>query len=234
MMDNLTSLHQTLADPTPATSPVVSPNSVAGRSTESQKRGVGSDLWGSSNPTPLLNLFPCRWLHRLGLKRPHHLPVSVLCVPHRKEVLPHDLMQLPELQFVPTAPHPVTAHNSREPNPTAQKGSTELWCVSLSSQLCATCKPAEGGLHPFVQVTDGDVEQQQIQHRPSGNSTSHRHQAHPALLMEPKVMDSMSSTSTSQGWPRDHGNAVCVYTETQDGRWWLIRLNGKLWDLSLM
>jgi len=38
-------------------------------------------------------------------------------------------------------------------------GSTAFWHVSLSSQLDIIYKLAEGGLYPFIQVTDENVEQ---------------------------------------------------------------------------
>ena len=53
-------------------------------------------------------------------------------------------------------------------------GSTAFWAVSHSSQLCTISKHAEGGLCPFIQVTDEDVEQDQTQYRPLGNTVSYR------------------------------------------------------------
>jgi len=53
-------------------------------------------------------------------------------------------------------------------------GSTAFWAVSHSSQLCTISKHAEGGLCPFIQVTDEDVEQDQTQYWPLGNTTSYR------------------------------------------------------------
>jgi len=38
-------------------------------------------------------------------------------------------------------------------------GSTAFQCVRHSSQLCIISKLAEGGLYPFIQVADEDVEQ---------------------------------------------------------------------------
>lgn len=43
-------------------------------------------------------------------------------------------------------------------------GSTAFQCVIDSSQICIISKLNEGGLYPFVQVTDEDVEQDQAQH----------------------------------------------------------------------
>ena len=43
-------------------------------------------------------------------------------------------------------------------------GSTALQCVSHSSLLCIISKLTEGGLYPFIQVVDEDVEQEQTQH----------------------------------------------------------------------
>lgn len=40
-------------------------------------------------------------------------------------------------------------------------GSRACQCVSQSSQLCIISKFVEGGLSPFMQVTDEDVEQGQ-------------------------------------------------------------------------
>ena len=44
------------------------------------------------------------------------------------------------------------------------KGSTAFCCVSHSSQLHIISKFAEGGLYPFIQVIDEDVEQDWTQY----------------------------------------------------------------------
>jgi len=53
-------------------------------------------------------------------------------------------------------------------------GSTVFQCVNLSSQLCIISKSAEGGLHPFIQVIDENVEQDRTQHLPLWHITSYR------------------------------------------------------------
>jgi len=45
-------------------------------------------------------------------------------------------------------------------------GNTAFRCVSHSSQLCIISKLAEGGLYPFIQVINEDVEQDQTQYQP--------------------------------------------------------------------
>ena len=91
--------------------------------TESQKFGVGRDLWGSSSPTPLLKQgHPQQAAQDLAQtgheylqrRRLHSLPgqpVPGLRHPQREEVLPQVQLELPVLQFVPIAPCPVAGHH---------------------------------------------------------------------------------------------------------------------------
>ena len=58
-----------------------------------------------------------------------------------------------------------------QPVQALMNGSTAFRCVSQSSQLCVINKLAEGGFHPFIQVVD--VEQDQTQHQPLGNTASY-------------------------------------------------------------
>ena len=100
--------------------------------TESQNHrmvGVGRDLCGSPNPTPLPKQGHLQQavqdrvqagLEYLQRRRLHNLPgqpVLVLCHPQREEVLPHVQMELPMLQFVPIAPCPVSGHHWKESGP---------------------------------------------------------------------------------------------------------------------
>ena len=91
--------------------------------------GVGRDLWGSSSPTDLpqqghleqaaQDLVQAGFEH-LQRRRLHNLsrqPVPVLCHPQSKEVLPRVQMEVPVLQFEPTAPCPVTGHHWKEFGP---------------------------------------------------------------------------------------------------------------------
>ena len=45
---------------------------------------------------------------------------------------------------------------------------------SYSSRLCIISKLAEGGLYPFIHVTDADNEKDWIQYKPLGNTASYR------------------------------------------------------------
>jgi len=85
--------------------------------------GVGRDFCGSSSPTLLLKQGHLQQaaqdlvqagLEYLQRKRLHNLPgqpVPVLRHPQREEILPHIQTELPMLQFVSTAPCPVTGHH---------------------------------------------------------------------------------------------------------------------------
>jgi len=85
--------------------------------------GGERDLWASSSPMPLLKqghlkqdaqdlvLADLEYLHRRRIHNPSGQPVPVFCHPQSEEVLPHVQLQLPLLQFVPTAPCPVTGHH---------------------------------------------------------------------------------------------------------------------------
>jgi len=94
--------------------------------TESQNHGmvgVGRDLCGSSSPTSLLKQGHLQQaaqdlvqgdLEYLQRRRIHDLfgqLVPVLRHPQSEEVLPHVQVELPVLQFVPTAPCPVAGHH---------------------------------------------------------------------------------------------------------------------------
>ena len=84
--------------------------------------GVGRDLCGSSSPTPLPKQGhlqqAAQGLVQVGFeylqrRRIHNLPgqpVPGLCHP-QSEVLPHVQLELPMVQFVPTAPCPVAGHH---------------------------------------------------------------------------------------------------------------------------
>ena len=93
---------------------------IVGIVTDSQSQthsmvGVGSDLWGSSCPTPLpkqghlqqaaqdLVQAGLEYLQRRRLHSPSGQPVPVLRHPQSEEVLPRVQMELPRLQFVPVA-----------------------------------------------------------------------------------------------------------------------------------
>ena len=56
-------------------------------------------------------------------------------------------------------PHQVPLCPTLQPVQVSLNGSTAFWCVSHSSQLCIIGVFVEGGLYPFVQVIDEDVEQ---------------------------------------------------------------------------
>ena len=49
---------------------------------------------------------------------------------------------------------------------------TAFRCVSQSSQLCIISNLAEGGLYPFIQITDEDAEQDWTQNQPLWSTTS--------------------------------------------------------------
>jgi len=55
--------------------------------------------------------------------------------------------------------HQVPLHSTLQSVQVSLNGSTAFWCVSHSSQLCIISKLTEGGLYPFIQVIDEDVEQ---------------------------------------------------------------------------
>lgn len=48
--------------------------------------------------------------------QPLRAACSVLCYPRSKEVFPHTQMELPEFQFLPVAPYPVTTEKSLAPS----------------------------------------------------------------------------------------------------------------------
>ena len=85
--------------------------------------GVGSDVWGSSSPTPLPKQGHLQQaaqdlvqagLEYLQKRRIHSLSgqlVPGLRHPQSEEVLPQVQMELPMLLFVPIAPCPVAGHH---------------------------------------------------------------------------------------------------------------------------
>ena len=85
--------------------------------------GVGRDLWRSSTPAPLLNQDHLEQVAQdhvqagfeyLQRRRLHNLsgqPVPVLSHLQSKEVFSHIERELPEFQFVPIAPCPVTGQH---------------------------------------------------------------------------------------------------------------------------
>jgi len=85
--------------------------------------GVGRDLCGSSNPSPLPEQGHLQQaaqdlvqagLEYLRRRRLHNLsgqPVPVRHHPQSEEVLPHVQLEFPLLQFVPIAPCPVAGHH---------------------------------------------------------------------------------------------------------------------------
>jgi len=74
----------------------------------------------------------------------------------------------------------VPLHPTLQPVVLLLNGSTSFWCVSCSSQLCIMHVLTEGGLCLLIKGTDEDIEQDQTQHRPLGNTTSHRSPLHSA------------------------------------------------------
>nr|XP_038025343.1 uncharacterized protein LOC113841927 isoform X5 [Anas platyrhynchos] len=61
-----------------------------------------------------------------------------------------------------------------QPAQVSLNGSTAFWRVGHSSQLCIMGVLAEGGHCSLIKVVDEDVEQDRTQHRPLGNTASHR------------------------------------------------------------
>ena len=101
-------------------------NSPPHRITESQNYtmvGSGTDLRGSSCPTPLPKQGQLEQAAQdsiqvgfeyLQRRRPHNVPgqpVPGLRHPQSEEVLPRVQVELPMLQFVPVAPRPVAGHH---------------------------------------------------------------------------------------------------------------------------
>jgi len=84
--------------------------------------GIGKDLCGSSGPTPLLKQGHLEqaaqdlvqagfeYLQRSRLHNPSGQPITVLCHPESKEILPCVQLELPVLQFVHVALCPVARH----------------------------------------------------------------------------------------------------------------------------
>jgi len=91
--------------------------------------GVGRDLCGSSGPTPLPKQAhleqaaqdriqaASQYLQRRRLHSTSGQPVPELCQPRSKEVLPRVQMELPMLQFVSTAPCPLTGNYWKQSGP---------------------------------------------------------------------------------------------------------------------
>ncbi|XP_072188321.1 uncharacterized protein [Excalfactoria chinensis] len=71
-------------------------------------------------------------------------------------------------------PHPVSYCPALQPVQVSLNGRTAFRRVSQSSQLRVISKLAEGGHYPLIKVVDEDVEQDWTQHRPLGDTTSHR------------------------------------------------------------
>ena len=70
--------------------------------------------------------------------------------------------------------HQVPFHPTLQPVQVSLNGSTASQCISHSSQHCIISKLAEGGLYPFIQVIDEDVEQDQTQYQSLGNTNRFR------------------------------------------------------------
>ena len=70
--------------------------------------------------------------------------------------------------------HQVPSCPAPQPVQILLNGSTAFQHVSHPSQLCILSKVAEGGLYPFIWVTDEDVEQDRTQQRLLGSITSYR------------------------------------------------------------
>ncbi|XP_072216516.1 uncharacterized protein [Excalfactoria chinensis] len=71
-------------------------------------------------------------------------------------------------------PHPVSYCPALQSVQVSLNGRTAFRRVSQSSQLRVISKLAEGGHYPLIKVIDEDVEQNWTQHRPLGDTTSHR------------------------------------------------------------
>ena len=71
-------------------------------------------------------------------------------------------------------PHQVPPYPTLMPVHVSLNGSTAFRCIHQSSQLCIISKLAEGGLYPFIQVIDEDVEQDQTQYQSLGNTNRFR------------------------------------------------------------
>ncbi|XP_072186652.1 uncharacterized protein [Excalfactoria chinensis] len=71
-------------------------------------------------------------------------------------------------------PHPVSYCPALQSVQVSLNGRTAFRRVSQSSQLRVISKLAEGGHYPLIKVVDEDVEQDWTQHRPLGDTASHR------------------------------------------------------------
>ena len=69
--------------------------------------------------------------------------------------------------------HQVPLCLTLQPVQVSLNGSTAFWCVSHSFQLYIISKIAEGGLYPFIQVSE-DVGQDWAQYQCLGNAASYR------------------------------------------------------------
>ncbi|XP_040399220.1 uncharacterized protein LOC121062981 isoform X2 [Cygnus olor] len=70
--------------------------------------------------------------------------------------------------------HLVSSCPALQPAQVSLNGSAAFWRVGHSSQLCIIGVLAEGGHYSLIKVVDEDVEQDRTQHRPLGNTASHR------------------------------------------------------------
>ena len=105
--------------------------------------GVGRDLCGSSSPIPLpkqghlqqaaqdLVQAGLEYLQRRRLHKLRGQPVPGLRHPQREEVLSHVQLELPLLQFVPTAPH----QQQEKPVSSQWEGGNRGKTLSLAVQL---------------------------------------------------------------------------------------------------
>ena len=77
--------------------------------------------------------------------------------------------------------------------------STAFRCISSSSQICVISKLAEGAFYPLIQITNEDVEQDQIQYQSPGNTTTYRCPTRlcTAEKKPSELCESASSPSTS-------------------------------------
>lgn len=90
-------------------------------------------------------------------------PAGIGCVQHRAvpPSLYRDLVQLPQYQNLDTSTQYIGAEGNLVPQPVKVPldGSTGIWCISHSSQLCFDCKGTEGALCPTDQALNKGLEQ---------------------------------------------------------------------------
>ncbi|XP_050567062.1 uncharacterized protein LOC118250829 [Cygnus atratus] len=94
-------------------------------------------------------------------------------------------------------PHLVSSCPSLQLVQVLLNGRAAFWHIGHSSQLCIIGVLAEGRHYSLIKVVDEDVEQDRTQHRPLGNTASHRSPArlcatdhHPLSLASQPVLNS--------------------------------------------